>query len=145
MVWGTCFLGPVRGHFSELSLTPHTWSAPCLGHRHWPGCSCPQEGPRQETAAAGLGPGERWLGLTRLRCPGQTACTCETALPAAEPLPTGFRLARETVAVERRLSPWSRGWRKKPIPLAQPWASQLARKDAGTWAHRPEGTFLQGF
>lgn len=52
---------------------------------------------------AGLGPGERWLGLTRLRCPGQTACTCEPALPAAEPLPTGFRLARETVAVEQRL------------------------------------------
>lgn len=38
---GTCSLGPVWRHLSELSLTPHTWSpAPCQGHRHWPGRSC---------------------------------------------------------------------------------------------------------
>lgn len=39
---GTCSWGPVWRHLSELSLTPHTWSpAPCQGHRHWPGRSCP--------------------------------------------------------------------------------------------------------
>lgn len=31
-----------------------------------------------------------------------------------------------------RLSTWSGGWRKKPVPLARPWASQLAGKTLGS-------------
>lgn len=56
---------------------------------------------------------------------------------APEPLPAGFRLARETVDVEQRLE-------KETRPPGPALSLPARRKDAGSWVHRPEGAFRQG-
>lgn len=111
----TCFLGPGWGRLSELSLTPHTWSAaPCLGRRHWPGCSCPREGPRKEPGRLGPVGG----------CCSQTWSRRGLAGPHPPRVPRAGSMHLSPFPLgsgwQGRLSTWSRGWRKKLVPLARP-------------------------
>lgn len=125
MVWGTCFLGPCGGISVSSASRPtpglllHAWDTDTglgvLAHKRGRG----RRLLRLDLVLVRAGWALPALGAQgRQRAPASPPCQQLSPFP----LGSGWR---------GRLSPWSRGWRKKPIPLAQPWPPSLPGRTLG--------------